>query len=683
MSQVRGWQMNIDWSGGGGLTGPLEDVTNYVDRSDVTASWGRSTDGVATSSPTSQLQFALINRTRDWDRYFSPENASSPIYGRILPGKATQLNRTVSGVSTVYGQSSFNDGSLGGWTAVAGGTISRVTTPSDDGDGSLQYVPPGAVATVGVTRLAMTGFMLLPSGRFTLTMRVRATAGFSNAVAAIDWYDQAGAFISTGVGSTTALTSTVWTIVQAVDLVPPATAVQLRMRLQLGSTPPNTTTFNVDYVTLTHAGLDADRTYNLFTGVLDDMSVDSLAAARTFSGTALDAWGRTGGLQLSTPVYTALRTGDAINLVLDATGWTGPRAIDPGVTIIPYWWEEGTDPAEAIEKIVRSDGPPAIAYVEAGTFVFRDRHHRVRSAASTTSQGLFTLISTPGTGPGYDFKVEKGGFEYDHGVKSIINTAAFSVEQRRRFDYAEVWAREDPIAMESGDVQTIFAEVSDPVTDLVTPTVDNNDINIGIGDFTVVVDRTSGARFAITITCVATGFISRLALRGHSVSVARTINTTTTNAPSIATYGSSAWPEDLPWCNAYDAQAIGRRIVSMYSENRPRVSFTLVAFNPRYLSRMLSLRISDRITVRNDILGLNRDFHVEQLTHTVSQWQTHRLRVDAISAEPTQAANAFTFNVAGKGFNDGSFGLDGIDSASTMFIFDNASQGFADGQFAN
>jgi hypothetical protein len=836
VTAVRGWQLLIDWSDSGTFAQVLEDATNYVDKTAITVGWGRSVDTNTLVSPTAELAFSLFNRGRLWDRYFSPENQASPIYGKVLPGHAVQLLRSVGSTGSLYSET-FASGT-GSWVPFAGGTVARVSTPSEDGDGSLSYVPPGGVASVGPLYSALVPIMSIAPSNYVLTMRVQASVTHTDSSAAIDWYDSTGTYLTSGVGPTTVLTAGVWTTVSTLSVAPPATAVSFAPRLRLNSTPPATTTFYTDNASVTYTPLDAGLTYRLHQGVLAAAAVDSTAAARTFSGASVDAFGLVDSGTLSTPLYQSVRTGDAINIVLDAIGWpSAARAIDPGATVIPFWWEEGTSPGDAVTKLVNSEGPPAIAYVEAGTFVFRDRHHRVRSTPSNTSQGLYSLIqptggaslasadgmfesgvlsgwgapsggtfaissaqahtgvrsglltttgsptqtyvratsipvtalttyravmwaratsvtnnvqlavdwfdasggylstsaltstlaagtwtlfdqiftapasaasgsygptlgSSPTAGtaiwvddvdfrrpasPGYDFKIETGSFVYDHGLASIVNTATFSVGVRTLADLAEVWASEDPVGMTSGDVLATFVQPADPAIGVITPTIANGDIQITAGDFTATIDRTSGQKFILTVTCVTSGAISRLALRGFPATVARTVQVTSSDQSSINRFGTASWPDESNpvWANQYDAQAIADRIVAVYAGNRARISFTIVNFNDRYESEMCSLRISDRITVRNDVLGINADFYVERVEHSVERWQLHRMRVFCVAVEPVQASNAFTFGVAGKGFDQGAFAVPGIDNATTMFIFDKAGQGFDQGLFAN
>lgn len=679
---VRGYQLAIDWSGAGTYAGTLENVTSFVDRADITFGWGRSADApTSLAAPSSEMQFSLRNRDRAWDRYFSPENTSSPITGLIRIGKGVQLQRTVGGTQSTQYSESWSAAGTAGWVASGGGTISRVATPSEDGTGSLQYVPPGAVASVAVLDADRTAIYTLPEGVITASFRVRSSAGWSNIVPGVDWYDASGVFISTSTSGTYSATATVWTTVQAV-VSPPSTAAYAVPRLTLTGTPPNTNTFNIDNVTIWHVANDAGKIYVLRRDLLDDYEVDSMSTARTFQGTSMDAWGRSDAGPLSTPVYTGLRTGDAINLILDAIGWPADRrAIDAGATYLRYWWEEGTDPAAAVDKLVNSEGPPAIAYVEAGIFVFRDRHHRIRSTTSNTSQALITHKSPAGP-QGPDYKVKKDAFTYNHGLKDLVNSVTFSVDVRNPGEMQEVWTSEDPIAMTVGEVRIFNVQPNDPVIMAVAPSMADGSILADSGSFTATISRTSGQSITVFVTAVTGGTLTRLALNAVPLSITRTVQVTAADTASQA-QGVKRWPNDAPWANPYDAQAIATRIIALYATERPRVTFTLVNFNERYLSKMLSLRIGDRVTVQNDVLGVNRDFYIERVEHRISRLQMHEVTFTCVVTEPQQPANVFTFNVAGKGFNDGAFGVDGLDSAGSMFVFDAAGQGFDQGLFAN
>jgi hypothetical protein len=423
-------------------------------------------------------------------------------------------------------------------------------------------------------------------------------------------------------------------------------------------------------------------TYTLLAGVLDTFDIVGDPVTE-FSASVLDGWGRPGSKTLSTPLYSGLRTGDAINLILDAIGWTGARDIDPGATVMPWWWEEGTEAASAVDKLVNSEGPPAIAYVEGGTFVFRDRHHRLFDARSTTSQGLFTHIVPAGSGPAGDFKIEAGTFQYDHGIKTIVNTATFSVDVRTPQAIAEVWSSDDTITIASGTTAQVIVQPSDPFTNAITPSEAGGEILVQSGVVSAVsLSRTSGQATILSITCSADTVITRLAVHATPVAVSRTVQVTASDTSSVGIFGAQQWPGEPVWANPYDAQAIANKVVATYATYRPTITFTIVGLDSTYLTKMMSLKISDRITVRNDKRGINADFMIERLAHRIQNLGIlHRIDVTCQATEPVQPANVFTFDVAGKGFNDGFFAVDGIDSASAVFRFDVGGVGFDQGVF--
>lgn len=137
-----------------------------------------------------------------------------------------------------------------------------------------------------------------------------------------------------------------------------------------------------------------DTLYPLFVGRIDDLDVHPDRGNRTIDISALDLLALFQGTKISTELYEAQRTGALVHVILDAIGWTLPRDIDLGATFVSWWWLEETDAFSALTDLLASEGPPSIAYVAPdGTFIFRDRHHRLQRTASLTSQATFA--STP------------------------------------------------------------------------------------------------------------------------------------------------------------------------------------------------------------------------------------------------------------------------------------------------
>jgi hypothetical protein len=140
----------------------------------------------------------------------------------------------------------------------------------------------------------------------------------------------------------------------------------------------------------------------------------------------------------------------------------------------------------------------------------------------------------------------------------------------------------------------------------------------------------------------------------------------------------------------HDAAAIADLILGYYSSRRPTVQMRVVSCDPQHLEQILTRTVSDRITIQHDELGLDGDFHIEQVSHTIT-----RINQDALG--PVHAVvfgceralvdvggvNVFTFDEVGAGFDQGVFGTQGIDDPTQIFIFDDPTQGQFDfGRFA-
>lgn len=147
-----------------------------------------------------------------------------------------------------------------------------------------------------------------------------------------------------------------------------------------------------------------DVLYPLFRGRVDDFDVHPDRDNRSIDITALDLLSLLQGVKISTELYQAQRTGALIGIILDTIGWTGPRDLDLGGTFVPWWWLEEADAFAAMTDLLASEGPPAIAYVGPdGTFIFRDRHHRLLRAASLTPQATFTADAAGECSPVYGY----------------------------------------------------------------------------------------------------------------------------------------------------------------------------------------------------------------------------------------------------------------------------------------
>jgi len=430
-------------------------------------------------------------------------------------------------------------------------------------------------------------------------------------------------------------------------------------------------------------------TYTMFQGFLDDFDVLPDLEQRSVRISCLDALARLRDTKISTTVYQGIRTGTAIGLVLDAIGWPATdRDLDPGATLIRFWWEDDTDAWQAVERLLNSEGPPSICYVDPdGKFVFRDRHHRLLRAASTTSQATFRgsgaepLMSPP--------------LVYDHGWRGVVNSITYSVGERAPAgELAVVWSSDETINLSEGQTIEITAQATDPFIGAVTPeaVVPSDDPDQGPGaDYTLLsgavtfmLSRTTGASTTIRITATLGAgpvVLRGLRLRAYPVPVVTTVKVAAEDSSSIAKYGDRSPSQDAPWVNRYDAEAIAHIMLAQRAERLPVVSMRLISGSDTRLTQQLARDLSDRVTIIEPETGLSDDFYIERAQHTVSHGGLIHETVFGCEKVAPVVDPVFRFDTAGAGFDDGKFG-DGQDDPSNLFIFDVAGHGFDDGVFA-
>lgn len=424
-------------------------------------------------------------------------------------------------------------------------------------------------------------------------------------------------------------------------------------------------------------------TYPIARGRIDDYDIKVDRTNRTVEFTFLDGLNDLQGVKLSTGVYPAMRTGALVETILDLAGWTGGRDIGLGATVVPFWWAEGTDALTAINDLVKSEGPPSIAYVSPdGTFVFRDRHHRLLRDESVDVQATFTASAVGCDAPavsGLDFTAP---FTYAHGWRDIINSVAFDVPERvMSGDLEDVWTSEDTVSLSTGQSAEIEISASDPFMDAVTPVLNTDYTVSGAGTVSVTLSRTSGQSVKITLLAIGGAVvIPSLKLRAKPITTRKTVKVIRQDTGSISLHGERAYPETAPWANANDADAIAGMILLQYAQRRPTVQLRVVSQNPEHFVQLLTRTVSDRIHITNAEASLDADFFVERITHLVRRInQDGKPPVHSVifgcERDLVSTANPFRFDVRGSGFDQGVFDPITADNASTVFIFDHPTQG--------
>jgi len=361
------------------------------------------------------------------------------------------------------------------------------------------------------------------------------------------------------------------------------------------------------------------QTYTLFRGYLDEYEVLPNREERSVQFQGVDALARSTDVKVSTTLHEGIRTGQAIGFILDAIGWpSGDRDLDTGATVIPYWWEEDTTWLEALQKVVASEGPPALVYIDYANnrLVFRDRHHRLIRTASTTSQATFR---DTGTEPRFS-----GPVRYDAGWRDIVNDVSFEVPERQAEGFlSNVFEDEGIISLGASASTVLHVQASDPFKGAITP-VAGTDYTLLAGSVSsLTLSRTSGQSTIITITAGAGGAqIEGMRVRAYSLPVVRTYRITASDSASIADHGSRAMPSDLEpvWAGRHDAKGIADLLILERKQRRPIFELALKgAAHDSRLTQCLTRALSDRVTVVDAETGLNDVFYVERLTHTITE----------------------------------------------------------------
>lgn len=424
--------------------------------------------------------------------------------------------------------------------------------------------------------------------------------------------------------------------------------------------------------------------YILFQGRIDDIGSVSLKYHNNVPITVYDGLAELAGVNLSTSVYHGKKTGELMHVILDEVGWPpGLRRISTGHSTVLWWWEEGTNALEAANKLVATEGPPAIIYIDpaTGEFVFEDRLFRLLRTESQDVQSTYCVdltacdVESPcptGSHPYTD------PFEYNSGLKDIINSVNITVTERGVARYpVEVWALD--VAMRvSNDVAIYTIESdSDP---FIQATVSTS--YFGTGTVATSLSRTSGQSTTLFVTVTGTVTLTRITVMARPVEVIRSFQVKQEETGSIAQYGQRGMTFSAPWCGANDAAAIAEIITAHYAFKRATVRIRVANCDGATVDSQLQRVIGDRVRIINSRYKLDDEFIIERIERTVVGRGMIHAVVYSCEKVVTQPLNAFTFDVVDLGFDDGVFGISGLSDPDTLFIFGTAGRGFDDGRFA-
>jgi len=334
--------------------------------------------------------------------------------------------------------------------------------------------------------------------------------------------------------------------------------------------------------------------------------------------------------QVSVPMHTDIKTGDAITEVLDQAQFpAGERVIDAGQGTMSRWWDQGTA-IQALRDLEETEAG-FLRETKDGKIAFEDRAHRL-SGPHTVSQATFGGGSLVLWNP-----------QQNDSSKGIFNHLEAAV---RSFDVSEemvLWTLAGtPPAIAPGATLSIKGQFPNPTSQsgylavsewTITDYQANSQADGGGSDLTEHVDAVatkSAIEILLEFTNNGTETAYLTLCRCHGVAV-------------IESDPVKVWAEDdeskerfgyLPFTNVgkfltniAEAQDRCDHFLAIYKDPVPIVSFDLKAnYDAAHLAEAQVRDVSDRITITAGApygLYIDEDFFVEWIRHNVGRDKLH------------------------------------------------------------
>ena len=381
-------------------------------------------------------------------------------------------------------------------------------------------------------------------------------------------------------------------------------------------------------------------------GSVDGIPVVTLEASGAFVKIA--------GKKVYPAKQSAETTGTIIDVILDAASWNaGYRTLDTGQTEIDKWFVDDRDALNAIREIEETE----LGFVyegENGYIVFEDRHHRLKSP-HTASVATYSDVEAAAKG----YRV----IEQLDPLQDIYNDVTAEVNSYTVAGApAVLWTLNETPTLAPGESKSYWAQYPNtavdstdgayvdswetPVvgTDITQTGVDNGDIDVSTSKF--------ANSMKITITnndATGTATLTLVQAQGTKVTKNEPVRINAEDTTSQGKYGNRSYRLPAEWLgDSNTAQDYTNYVVSRYKDPVPVLRITYIANkNSTMLGEALARNISDRITIvateAKTMLGIDRDFFIEAITHRI----TRAGRVHEVSYDLSDASGDGSYWVLG------------------------------------
>lgn len=381
-------------------------------------------------------------------------------------------------------------------------------------------------------------------------------------------------------------------------------------------------------------------TYTVWQGFLE--SVVPEVDAASFPTVVLRAsgplaWLNDIGRRASVAMATNILTGTEIGAVLDDPSWpAADRTIDAGQTTLARFWTDRVSALTALRKIEESESG-FIRESNNGKFIFEDRHHRLKSP-HTTSQATYS----DGAGVAFPYVA----ITQEDPWSDVYNRFEAVVQLYTVDALAVLWTLAATGAssptIPPGASRDFWASYPNPDSSRQSFAVDAWTTPVATTDFTansaadgsginltasvsVAVSKFANA-MKITLTnnhATLAAYITLLQARGTPVIASDPITIVAEDGTSQTAYGERTFPhpgEFVPTVG--QAKDWADFNLSIYKDPIPRLAVTFASSKTNAIAdEMLTRDVSDRITLvatsTKSRLGVNEDFFIESVEHSV------------------------------------------------------------------
>ena len=322
---------------------------------------------------------------------------------------------------------------------------------------------------------------------------------------------------------------------------------------------------------------------------------------------------------------------DILKDILDYAGVdAGIRRLDAGTELVPQLWSPSLWGVQAADEIRRlQDEEDGFIYVdEHGLWRMESRVHREAAPHSAARAPL--RARNDGTDAYFS------ALEWSDGVGNIENKVFMRVRDATNHGHRTAWTLGETPHFDAGETREFLAESKDfdvvggqlspqASTDYAANTQPDGTGTDITAQLTVTYPATrlyNGKGTLIRVRFGGTaGYLTRLGMR--------TVNALTFNAPVLVTaedtnsqliYGQRIRSIDARWTReVQSAQATVARRLARKSSPRTALSVTLTNGSDANMLLMLQVRLSDRLAVHYEDMGVDGDFFIEGYTLEVGQ----------------------------------------------------------------